>query len=341
MFASDRTFVTIFLGIFVEALPFLLAGVLVSSAIHLFVKPERLARLIPRYPLAAALVGAMLGLVFPVCECGSVPTARTLMHKGAPVSLGLAFVLASPVVNPIVIATTAVAFAGVLGWGFVAWRIGLTLLIAVVVALALGHTSSGRALVAPVGIGEGIQCAEDTQIGRKAEDHAPTASYHVPGRDELHHDHDHRHDAEQPRATITLVSVVYLLRRAGDELFEMGRYLVLGGLIAAALQSTISPALLLTFRQGIIVPILVMMALAVVLSICSTVDSFVALSFVGSFAPSALLAFLIFGPIVDLKSTLMFTTTFRRRIVVGIVGLTALLVLGLSVALRLAVHLKG
>ena len=133
---SDRIVVTIFFGIFVEALPFLLAGVLMSSAIHLFVTPERVRRLLPRRPLGAALAGATLGLVFPVCECGAVPTARSLMQKGAPVPLGLAFMLASPVVNPIVIASTAVAFAGVLGWGFVAGRIGLS--------VAPGDRSRGR-----------------------------------------------------------------------------------------------------------------------------------------------------------------------------------------------------
>jgi uncharacterized membrane protein YraQ (UPF0718 family) len=98
---------------------------------------------------------------------------------------------------------------------------------------------------------------------------------------------------------------------------------------------SLSPAALLTLRHGIVVPVLIMMALAVVLSICSTVDAFVALWFVGSLAPPALLAFLVFGPMIDLKSTLMFTAAFRRRIVVGIVALTALLVLGAGVALQI------
>ncbi|MEM8535641.1 MAG: permease, partial [Chloroflexota bacterium] len=88
-----RGLVTIFLGIFIEALPFLLAGVLAASAIHLFVSPEQVQRLCPRAPVPAALTGALLGLVFPVCECGSVPTARRLIAKGAPLPMGVAFVL--------------------------------------------------------------------------------------------------------------------------------------------------------------------------------------------------------------------------------------------------------
>jgi uncharacterized membrane protein YraQ (UPF0718 family) len=303
---SDRIVVTIFFGIFVEALPFLLAGVLVSSAIHLFVTPERVQRLLPRRPLGAALAGATLGLIFPMCECGAVPTARSLMQKGAAVPLGLAFMLAAPVVNPIVIASTAVAFAGVLGWGFVAERIGLSLAIAVAVALVLGRGSAAQALLA-----------------RGGDDGHDDGSYHD-------HDCDHDHGSGP--------ALLRLLRHAGDELFEMGRCLVVGGLLAAGLQVALSPAALLTLRHGVVVPVLVMMALAVVLSICSTVDAFVALSFVGSFAPPALLAFLVFGPMIDLKSTLMFTAAFRRSIVVGIVALTALLVLGAGVALQIQIR---
>jgi uncharacterized membrane protein YraQ (UPF0718 family) len=218
------------------------------------------------------------------------------MQKGAPVPLGVAFILASPVVNPIVIVSTAIAFVGVLGWSFVAWRVGLALAIAVIVALVLSRSSASQILLA--------------------------APDHVEG---------HAHDRDGPR------SVLYLLQHAGEELFEMSRYLVIGGLVAAALQSEVSPAVLLTIRHGILLPILAMMLLATVLSICSTVDSFVALSFVGSFSTSALLAFLVFGPMIDLKSTLMLTSAFRRRAVAAIVALTAASVIVATAGLQLKV----
>ena len=105
-----RGFVTVFLGIFIEALPFLLAGVLVSSAIHLYVSAAQVQRWSPRNPLLAAIAGSILGLAFPVCECGSIPTARRLIAKGAALPAGIAFVLAAPVINPVVLAATFVAF---------------------------------------------------------------------------------------------------------------------------------------------------------------------------------------------------------------------------------------
>jgi uncharacterized membrane protein YraQ (UPF0718 family) len=289
--------VTIFLGIFIEALPFLLAGVLASSAIHLFVSPEHVRRLSPRSPLLAALTGALLGLAFPVCECGSVPTTRRLLHKGAPPPLGIAFVLAAPAVNPIVIVSTWVAFGGrpeiVLG------RIGLTVLVAAAVGLILGSHPRPHELLVPLNQG---------------------------------HDDEHDHGpSEQGRLRAVLT-------HASDEFFEMVRFLVVGGLIAATLQVILPRNTLLALGQGPVVSILVLMGLAVVLSICSTVDAFVALAFANSFLPGALLAFLVFGPMVDIKSVLMFTTTFQRRTVALMVLLTFQMVLLAATLINLYVR---
>lgn len=282
--------VTIFLGIFIEALPFLLAGVLASSAIHLFVSPEQIQRFSPRSPFLAALAGALLGLAFPVCECGSIPTTRRMLSKGAPLPLGIAFVLAAPVINPVVIISTWVAFGGRLD--IVLGRIGLTALFAVIIALVLGRRA-----------GPGILA---------------TAPAHG-------HDHEHHHHHHGPGEQGKLRS---LLEHAVSEFFEMGRYLVIGALIAATLQIIIPREALLALGEGPFISALTLICLAFVLSICSTVDAFVALAFVNTFPTGALLAFLVFGPMVDIKSVLMFTTTFSRRTVILIVLLALFLSLG-------------
>src|SRR2546421_11879662 len=107
------TFSTRFLGIFIEAVSFLLLGTIISGLIAVFVNNDDLARVIPRNPIAATIVGSMLGFIFPVCECGVVPVTRRLYQKGLPVSVGITFLLAAPVMNPIVLASTYAAF----GWG--------------------------------------------------------------------------------------------------------------------------------------------------------------------------------------------------------------------------------
>src|SRR5258708_30909902 len=104
------TFSTRFLGIFIEADSFLLLGSLISGLIGAFVSNDDMARLVPRNPIAATLIGSMLGFIFPVCECGVVPVTRRLYQKGLPVSVGITFLLAAPVMNPIVLASTYAAF---------------------------------------------------------------------------------------------------------------------------------------------------------------------------------------------------------------------------------------
>src|SRR5258708_5480431 len=106
-------FSTRFLGIFIEALSFLLLGTLISGLIGVFVNKEDMTRLVPRNVIAATLVGSLLGFLFPVCECGVVPVTRRLYQKGLPLHVGITFLLAAPVMNPMALVSTYVAFR----WG--------------------------------------------------------------------------------------------------------------------------------------------------------------------------------------------------------------------------------
>jgi uncharacterized membrane protein YraQ (UPF0718 family) len=107
-----RTWATIFMAVTVQALPFLALGVLVSGAIAALVSPAALARLLPRRPLIAVPVAAVAGTALPGCECASVPIAGRLTTRGVPPAAALAFMLAAPAVNPVVLVATAVAFPG-------------------------------------------------------------------------------------------------------------------------------------------------------------------------------------------------------------------------------------
>lgn len=106
------TAATVFCGIFVQALPFLALGVVVSGAVAAFVTPERLARWLPRRPAAAILAAGVGGAALPGCECGSVPIARRLFGDGTVGAAALTFMLAAPAINPVVLVATAVAFPG-------------------------------------------------------------------------------------------------------------------------------------------------------------------------------------------------------------------------------------
>ena len=287
-------FTAVFLGIFIEAVPFLLLGTLASGLVEVFFDREELARILPRQPFLAALTGSLLGLFLPVCECGVVPLTRRLFQKGVPSAVGISFLLAAPVINPVVIASTYAAF----GFSPVFWgRIALTL---------------GVALVT------GLVFSLQPDINQILRDPLPVHAHDAPLVVSL--------DAQPAIAPLgqRLRQVVII---AGDEFFEMGRYLVIGSMMAALLQTFIPQQVLAALGRGPVLSVVVMAAIAVLLSVCSTVDAFIALAFIGQFPTGALLSFLVYGPMVDIKSTLMFTRVFRRRFVVYLVLLPLLLTL--------------
>lgn len=269
-----QTFVVVFTSIVVEALPFVLLGALVAAAIQVFVSQDAFDR-VARLPLGLQLPAAALGgLAFPVCECGSVPVARRLIARGMHPASGLAFMLAAPILNPIVLASTVIAYRGLgLSWQMAAGRVLLGLTLAVLAGWALGDGSAADLL--------------------KSRPDEPAA-----------------HSKGHPQAAGGR-AVAFADHLAAD-FFFMGSFVVGGAALAAALQTVIPQGLVAGVARTPIVGSLALMAIAFVLSLCSEADAFVAVSLTG-FPIGAQLAFLVFGPVVDAKLTLLYSATFRRR----------------------------
>ena len=310
---SDRVqaFTTIFLGIFIEAVPFVAIGALLSGVIEMTVSTRTLARWVPRRAGAGVLAGAALGMVFPVCECGVVLVVRRLLSKGLPPPVAIAFLLGAPVLNPVVIASTATAFG--FGWMLIG-RLALTLVVATAVAAAFRRARPADILLAADRV-EGEAC--------------PAGSGHA-----HHHEHDHDPgDRPARRRSIGSFARDALLHGSAD-LFDMGRYLVIGCGLAALLQTLMPQSVLMDIGRGGPASVATMLGLGYLLSVCSSVDAFLALAFTSTFAPAAILAFLVFGPMVDVKSTLLFLSVFRNRAVVYLVVLP----LVLTFAAALIVH---
>lgn len=281
---SGETFVLIFTSIVVEALPFILLGALVSAVIEVYV-PERAFERLARLPTAVQLpAAAMGGFAFPVCECGSVPVARRLIAKGMHPAAGLAFMLASPILNPVVLASTYVAYSGRgIAWQMVGGRAALGLVLALIAGWALGGEQRD-ALLRPA----------------------------APGT--------HHHDDQNVRRPVALVD------HLAHDFFFMGRFVVLGAALAAALQTLIPQSLVSGVARTPVIGSLALMGIAFVLSLCSEADAFVAVSFT-PFPLGSQLAFLVFGPVVDAKLAFLYGATFRRRFVLRLVAVSVPVVL--------------
>lgn len=305
-----QIFSTRFLGIFIEAVSFLLLGTLVSGLIEVFVRKEDVIKFLPRRAGRAVFAGSFLGFLFPVCECGVVPVTRRLYQKGLPVAVGITFLLAAPVMNPIVFASTFSAF----GFGVVlVGRYLITLVMAISVGLLFTLQRSPAKLLSPGSIST---LARSAVGGGSADPEAPQRPRLIPG-------------------------LIKALRYAHDEFFDMGKYLVIGTALAASMQTFVPQEELRKVATDPVLSVLAMALLAFVLSVCSTTDAIIALSFanpINGFTTGSILVFLTFGPMVDIKSTLMYLGVFKRKTVVYMVILPLLISILIGIWLNLNVR---
>ena len=270
-----RTFLLVFGSLLVEALPFILLGAAVSALIEVFVPASVFARL-ARLPRGLQMpVAGLGGFAFPVCECGSVPVARRLLLKGLHPAAAVTFMLAAPILNPVVLLATAIAYRGRdVMWPMLLGRAGLGLVVAMAVGWAVGARARAGDLLRP---------------GRAAE--------------------DHDHDGASREGSWTR----YFTHLA-DDFTLLARYLVIGAGLAAALQTFLPQDVIGGVATTPVLDVVALMVLAAALSLCSESDAFVAASFV-QFGMASQLAFLVAGPMIDAKLVALYGGTFGRGFV--------------------------
>lgn len=145
-----RNFLLISGSLLIEALPFILLGALVSAAIEVFVPARAFAKMASLPRSLQMPVAGLGGFAFPVCECGSVPVARRLAVKGIHPAAAVTYMLASPILNPIVIVATLVAYRGRDAlWWMVGGRMALGLAAALAVGWVVGRQGKEELLRAP------------------------------------------------------------------------------------------------------------------------------------------------------------------------------------------------
>lgn len=270
-----RAWQTICVAIAVQALPFLLLGTLISGAVNAFVPAHAFSRMLPRNPALAVPVASAAGVVLPGCECASVPVAGSLIRRGVTPAAAFAFLLSAPAVNPIVLASTAVAFPG--SPEMVAARLIASLATSAAMGwlwLKLGRSDWLRMPPRHTGHQAGNSRLEEFRLGFQ---------------------HDFLH---------------------------AGGFLVLGAMAAATFNVTVPRSVLETFSGSAWLSVLFLAGLAVVLAVCSEADAFVAASLTG-FSPTARLAFMVVGPMVDLKLIALQAGTFGRAFAVRFSTATA------------------
>lgn len=292
-----------FLAMVVEALPFMLIGSLAGGLIEVFVPVHLVERVFGRHPLRSTFLAGGMGLFFPVCECAIVPVVRRLLGKGVPLGVAVTFLLSGPIVNVVVAASTAIAYS--FNWQVVALRLGCGYVIAVALGLILGTLWRGKEALAP---DAALACASGCG-------HAHCAA---------------GADAQSGFAR----RLRHALEHAMDDFFAIALYLIIGAFLAAFVRSTfpvdVFAGLLAAPWQGIVL----MMGMALLLNLCSEADAFIAAGFRGLLPPGAQLAFMVLGPMLDIKLLLMYLGLFRLRFIVVLAGSILVSVFAVMLALH-------
>lgn len=283
-----KSFVSTFLSIVVEALPFILIGSIVSAIIQLFIKEETLEKFLPRNKILSIILASFAGIFVPLCECAIVPIGRSLIKKGVSIGTATTFMLAVPIINPIVILSTYYAFPNNLNIVFL--RIFGGLSISVLIGLLLEFSIKNTSII------------KDDNNYLSSCDCGCENFYITPG---------------------FLTNLKNLIDHTSKEFLDISKYFIFGALLASITSVTMK---FLNIDFANVMPsftIPIMMILTFLLSLCSEADAFVAKGFLSSFGNSGVIAFLILGPMLDLKNVILLLGAFKKKYVIYLIVLTS------------------
>jgi uncharacterized membrane protein YraQ (UPF0718 family) len=303
-----------FLSILFEGVPFMFIGTLLSGIIDAFVPSETVEKILPRNKIAAIALSGVLGVIFPMCECGVVPVIRRLIRKGLPVSCALTYLLAAPIVNPIVALSTFAAFRGQHPGMVTSMRLLMGFGVACVCGMIVQRIPTRALLNRPMLASLRKRSAPSRARAQHVHElaYAGVSSetnvvFPIVPAEEIVHLHDEVH-AEKRFGQ----KIIGAIRCAAFDFLDVGFYLIIGAAIASVFNTAINKEVLLPFASNHLLATTGMMVLAGLLSLCSTSDAFIAANFL-TFPVTAKLAFMVFGPMMDMKLLFMYGLVFKKR----------------------------
>jgi uncharacterized membrane protein YraQ (UPF0718 family) len=326
-----KNFILLFTSIVYEAFPFVVLGSLIAGLLEELVPQQLITRVLgfleKHFPPALTTylfigISGLLGIVFPMCECGIIPVMRRLLRKGLPLSCCVAYILAGPIINPVVMMSTYYAFknydpADMGSFWMVLLRCAMGYVVACVTASVVHRSfkKHGFSLLVPLAVPPQAVAAAKKREAAAALAVASTASTAIataPTSPLALVAADGDEDEEEVAARRRSISerLGNISETALHDFIDIMVFLVLGAALAATLR------LVLPTVSGLDNPFVAtafMMLMAVMMCLCSEADAFVAANF--PVPPAAKLAFLVLGPMLDFKLYLMYTRVFRPRLI--------------------------
>lgn len=300
----------IFTSIFFESLPFILLGSLISAIIETYVSNETITKIIPKNKVLGSIVGVFLGFFLPACDCAVIPISKRLLKKKVPINVAISFMLSSPIINPVVLLSTYYAFYKTnpeIFW----YRLLLGIIISIIIGIIMGIVYNKK----EVTINNIDECdCHKHDIDEDFKDLAEEL-----GEIEC--------DCHNHRTTHNLKNdILSIFKHTAYDMFEVIRYLMLGALIASLIQVLLPRNILLVFQNNQILSIVILMIFAYLISLCSTSDSFVGKSLLSSFSQNAIIAYLLLGPMIDIKNTIVLIGNYKKNFVITLISLIFIII---------------
>lgn len=287
----------IFISMILEALPFILIGAIVSSVIQMYISEDIVKRILPKSRLISIVFAAFIGIIIPICECAIVPIARSLIKKGVPIAVAVVFMLTVPIVNPVVIASTFYAFNDI--------------------SIVLIRVFGGIISAIIIGFLIEILTGKKEQVVKVKSEYENICDCGCDVTDYFYN-----------KSKLRLC-----LEHANKEFLNILRYYIFGSFLSSLFIVIVKEEFLENYSKGIILPIAIMMLLAFLLSLCSEADAFIAKGFLDYFGVPAVSAFLILGPMLDLKNAIIMISYFKKSFAIKLISLIAVIVLAFSIIL--------
>lgn len=280
----------IFISIFFESLPFLLLGSLISAIIETYVSNETIAKIIPKNKILGSIVGVFLGFFLPACDCAVIPVSKRLLKKKVPINVAISFMLASPIINPVVLLSTYYAFYKSnpeIFWYRLVFGIIISLIIGIIMGVIFGKKD-----VITSSIDDDCDCHIDDC--------------------KCHHEHTNKSFKN---------NILGIFKHTAYDMFEVVKYLMFGAIIASFVQVLLPRNILDMFNNNRVLSIIILMLFAYLISLCSTSDSFVGKSLLSSFGTSSIISYLLLGPMIDIKNTIVLLGNYKKSFVATLISL--------------------
>lgn len=300
MFHMERIIVT-FVNMILEGLPFLLIGSIVSAIIQLFITEEMIQKVLPKNQIISLLIASIVGIIMPICECAIIPVTKSLIRKKVPIKIAITFMLSVPILNPIVIISTYYAFNDI---KIVLIRFLGGIILSIIIGVIVDFLSSKSKDV----------LNRKTEYSDLCDCGCLTNDYFI------------------KKSKIRLC-----IEHSNKEFLNILEYYIYGSFLSSIFIELIDENMLISLGKGKIIPIIIMMSISFLLSLCSEADAFVAKGFLNHFSIPAISAFLILGPMMDLKNAIIISSYFKKTFTIKLIGTVIISIIIFSLLLTVII----